>query len=72
MDGKRMKAAASLATGGIERHNGASIVMPYGMRMDVFKDALQDRTALLAPNAIAATPAELMRLPLETDRFQFL
>lgn len=67
VDSKRWKAAIRLATGGIEAHNGARIVLPYGMGYDVFQGALPERVAeavKLAP-PVNASAADLLGLPLE-------
>jgi hypothetical protein len=37
-DAKRWKQAIDYATGGIEKHNGSQIVLPYGWTYDQFKD----------------------------------
>lgn len=67
IDSKRWKAAIQLATGGIEGHNGAKIVLPYGMARDVFQDTLKQRVDALAKAMppVGATAGDLMRLPLE-------
>lgn len=64
---KRWRAAINLATGGISDHNGAKIVMPYGMALDTFRDQLKAKTETLARdgNAVSATARDLQRLPLE-------
>lgn len=67
LDSKRWKASIRLATGGIEPHNGARIVLPYGMGYDVFQNTLKDRAAevVKATPPLNAEVAELLRLPLE-------
>lgn len=67
IDSKRWRAAIQLATGGIQPHNGARIVMPYGMGYDVFQSTLADRTAGLVKDTppLNAEAKELVRLPLE-------
>lgn len=67
LDAGRWRAAIQLATGGIQRHNGAEIVMPYGMAYDKFRDGLQARADALvkAGGVLNATSADLQRLPLE-------
>lgn len=64
---KRWRSAIALATGGIGEHNGAKIVMPYGMEYDKFRDALKAKTEALAKSAnpAAASARDLQRLPLE-------
>lgn len=66
-DSNRWKAAINLATGGIEGHNGAKIVLPYGMPYDKFQNVLAARVADLVKTSppIAATTRDLVRLPLE-------
>ena len=54
-----------MATGGIQEHNGARIVMPYGLGYDAFVNGLKSRVNDLAPKVLAAKPDEMMRLPLE-------
>lgn len=67
INSKRWKSAISLATGGIQEHNGASIVMPYGMAYDKFQNALQAQAEQIvkAGGALNTTPREMARLPLE-------
>lgn len=67
LNSKRWKAAINLATGGIQEHNGASIVMPYGMAYDKFQNALQAQADQIvkAGGALNTTPREMLRLPLE-------
>jgi hypothetical protein len=65
LDTTRMKTAINLATGGIQEHNGARIVMPYGRSYDDFVNGLKARVTAVAPQVLAAQPAEMMRLPLE-------
>lgn len=67
LDSKRWKAAISLATGGIESHNGAKIVLPYGVGYDQFQNALRGQIDRISREggAFNTTPNEMMRLPLE-------
>jgi hypothetical protein len=67
IDSNRWKAAIQLATGGIQPHNGAKVVMPYGMAYDTFQDTLKSRVDELVKVTppLAATGDELVRLPLE-------
>lgn len=67
IDSRRWRAAIQLATGGIQRHNGSEIVMPYGMAYDKFRDGLQTRADALekAGTLIGATARDVQRLPLE-------
>jgi hypothetical protein len=67
LNSKRWKSAINLATGGIQEHNGASIVMPYGMPYDKFQNALQAQAEQIvkAGGALNTTPREMLRLPLE-------
>lgn len=67
LNSKRWKAAINLATGGIQEHNGASIVMPYGMAYDKFQNALQAQAEQIvkAGGALNTTAREMARLPLE-------
>lgn len=67
LNSKRWKSAISLATGGIQSHNGSSIVMPYGMAYDKFQNALQAQAEQIvkAGGALNTTPREMLRLPLE-------
>lgn len=67
LDAKRWQAAVQLATGGVQPHNGARIVMPYGMAYDVFQNTLKSRVDDLVRTdpPLAATADDLRRLPLE-------
>ncbi len=67
IDSNRWKAAIQLATGGIDGHNGAKIVLPYGMARDVFQNTLKQRVEALAAARppVGANAADLLRLPLE-------
>lgn len=67
IDTKRWQSAIQLATGGIQPHNGARIVMPYGMAYDVFQNTLKSRVDELVKSdpPLAATADDLRRLPLE-------
>lgn len=67
INARRWRAAIQLATGGIQRHNGSDIVMPYGMAYDKFRDGLQTRADALekAGTLIGATARDVQRLPLE-------
>jgi hypothetical protein len=51
-DAKRWKQAIDYATGGIEKHNGSQIVLPYGWTYDQFKDGLGARAAALAQEGL--------------------
>lgn len=64
---KRWKSAIALATGGIGDHNGAQIVMPYGVEIDTFRDRLKASSEALVKTYAppATTPRDLQRLPLE-------
>jgi hypothetical protein len=66
-DSKRWKRSIDFATGGIEKHNGAHIVMPYGWSYDQFRDGLVSRVKPLAGTATPAstTADQLADLPLE-------
>lgn len=60
------KSAIKLATGGVESHNGAKIVMPYGWSLDAFRDGLKVRAEQVAPMAAGVKDgAEIASLPLE-------
>jgi hypothetical protein len=67
INAKRWKSAIELATGGIGEHNGARIVLPYGVEIDTFRDRLKVRVDGLVKTAqpAAATAQDLRRLPLE-------
>jgi hypothetical protein len=65
LDAGRWKSAIALATGGVQSYNGSSIVMPYGLGMDVFQARMKAQAPTLAASAINVQPDELRRLPLE-------
>lgn len=67
IDSSRWRTAINMATGGIESHNGAKIVMPYGWGYDQFQNALKSSTEKIANEggAVNTTGREMMRLPLE-------
>lgn len=67
IDSKRWKASIMLATGGVESHNGSSIVMPYGMGYDKFQNTLKVQAEQIVKNggALNTTAREMMRLPVE-------
>ncbi|MBI5900850.1 MAG: hypothetical protein HZB40_16715 [Rhodocyclales bacterium] len=64
---KRWRSAIELATGGLADHNGARVVMPYGMELDKFRNIIKaEAPALVRDFAPPATTArDLERLPLE-------
>lgn len=68
MNSTRWDAAMKLATGGIEKHNGRSIVMPYGWTSSEFRDGLKSQALTLTASGRLGkewTAAELMNLPME-------
>ena len=67
IDSKRWASSIDLATGGIQSHNGAKIVMPYGMAYDQFQNALKVHADRIVKDggAFNTTAAEMVRLPLE-------
>lgn len=54
LDGSRWEAAIQLATGGIQSHNGARIVLPYGQPYSQFRDYINTT----APAEIKASGGE--------------
>lgn len=62
----RWRSAMELASGGIESHRGAKIVLPWGVPYDSFRDGLRARAEAVAPQAVRATADELVNLPLES------
>ncbi len=64
---KRWKSAINLATGGIERHNGSSVVMPYGLPYDQFQDRLSAEANRLTKSGEVPNiaPRDLLRLQME-------
>lgn len=67
MDSSRWEKSIKLATGGVERWNGASIVMPWGQTRSSFKDGLYARIDQLAGSGDldpTATPSRLKEMPL--------
>jgi hypothetical protein len=67
INSKRWASAINLATGGIEKHNGSHVVMPYGLDYAQFRDALKGHALRLSnAGAVLNTAAdEMMRLPVE-------
>lgn len=68
IDSTRWKDSIKLATGGIERYRGKSIVMPWGVDYGEFKNGVADRIDELAASgrlAEGALPGKLRDLPLE-------
>jgi hypothetical protein len=64
----RWDSAMKLATGGIEKHQGRSIVLPYGMAYGDFKDRLKAKTVEMVKAGTLApgiTPENLRGMPLE-------
>lgn len=69
LDTKRWDQSMQLATGGIERWNGKSVVMPWGYDRGKFKDALHDRVdaAVLSGNLPdTVTASRLYDMPLKS------
>lgn len=68
MNAKRWKSAIALSTGGIERHNGEEIVMPYGLDYGQFQDRLREQAdGLVKSGRVSNTSSrEVMHLPLES------
>lgn len=66
LDSSRWRTAVELATGGIEKHNGRRIVLPWGMPLSDFKDGVRARVSRFEGRlAEGRTTAELAGLPLE-------
>jgi len=67
LDSSRWESSISLATGGIQAHNGSKVVMPYGVKYDAFQNAIKAQAAQLVKSGkvLNSTPAEMLRLPLE-------
>lgn len=64
----RWEEAMRLATGGIEKHKGRAIVLPYGYEYGQFRDVLRAKINLVAEQgrlAKGVTPAAIEDLPLE-------
>lgn len=69
IDSTRWKDSMKLATGGIDRYQGKSVVLPWGMDYGQFKNGVDDRineVALSGRLAEGVTPGKLRDLPLET------
>lgn len=64
-DADRWRQSVNLATGGLQQHNGRTVVMPYGLPYDVFQTRLAAFAPDLAAQALNASADELRRLPLE-------
>lgn len=67
INSKRWKASIMLATGGIESHNGAKVVLPYGYGYDRFQNELKVQAERIVKEggALNTTAGEMMRLPVE-------
>ena len=68
LDGDLWEQATLLATGGVEKYNGRTLPMPYGMDLGEFRAQVRRRTEDMAaagalPEGI--TPEQLQTLPLE-------
>ena len=66
LDGARWKTAAHLATGGVVRYNGASLIPPYGLDEAAFTDRVS--TAIRTASQAGTLPGnldQLLRAPLE-------
>lgn len=65
---KRWRSAIDLATGGLADHNGARVVMPYGMALDKFRNIIKAEAVALVRDFTppATTARDLERLPLES------
>lgn len=67
INSKRWKQSIMLATGGIESHNGAKVVLPYGYGYDRFQNELKVQAERIVKEggALNTTAGEMMRLPVE-------
>jgi len=68
VDSTRWRDSIKLATGGIERYRGKSVVMPWGMEYDKFKDGVAERVNELVTSGRVAPGVsrdKLLDLPLE-------
>lgn len=68
IDSARWKESIKLATGGIERYRGKSVVMPWGVDYGAFKDGVAQRVEEIATSGRlteGVTPGKLLDLPLE-------
>lgn len=67
INSKRWKSSIMLATGGIEKHNGAEVVLPYGYGYDRFQNELKEQAERIVKDggAFNTSPGEMMRLPVE-------
>jgi hypothetical protein len=68
MNSDRWRESIKLATGGIDRYNGRSVVLPWGNTYGQFKDAVRARIDLMDANgqlAEGVTSRRLRGLPLE-------
>lgn len=67
IDSKRWKQSINLATGGIESHNGAKVVLPYGYGYDRFQNELKVQAERIVKDGgvLNTTAGEMMRLPVE-------
>lgn len=68
LDSGRWESAIKLATGGFDRYNGKSVVLPYGNTASTFRDGVAARIELLGERGelpAGVTVAKLKDLPLE-------
>lgn len=66
LDPGRWETAIKLSTGGFDRYNGKSVVLPYGNTTGMFRDGVAARIDLIADRLPAGvTPGKLKDLPLE-------
>lgn len=63
----RWDEAMKLATGGVEKHNGARVVMPYGYERSKFKDELNARiNSMTVELPKGVTASKIRDLPLQS------
>lgn len=65
LDSGRWETAIKLSTGGFDRYNGKSVVLPYGHNAASFRDGVSARIDLIPDLAEGVTPSKLRDLPLE-------
>jgi len=67
LDSDRWEKSMKLATGGVEKYNGARVVMPYGYEKSQFKDEISRRIDAVAPILPEkVTTSKLKDLPLQS------
>lgn len=69
LNGRRWKAAMALVTGGIAQHNGAEVLMPYGMTYGDFKDGVAARAATFKLDPSVGRIDALPLVPIEDGKY---